>query len=321
MNATRSRSRSSKSSASRKSSAKSSAGKKGGAKTAQQRRAQGSSTKSVSAKSRGAKTASSTRGPSRSSARGAASRSRTPVGQAIEILMDDHKKVQTMFRQAERAKKDPEKLQGIVEAACQALTLHSEIEEEHFYPVVRESLKETDLIAEALIEHASAKQLIAELESGDPEDEQYAAMFTVLGEYVKHHIKEEEGELFPKARRASGDFQPLLQALQARDEAEQAGKQAGRQGEAQEAGTQGERGGRREARARRGSRTRGGDESTQAEAGMDSTAESAAAVDIEQPRRGRRGQADETGETESAVHGRDQDSAEEGTRGSRQSGR
>jgi len=320
MNATRSRSRSSKSSASRKSSAKSSAGKKGGAKTAQQRRAQGSSTKSVSAKSRGAKTASSTRGPSRSSARGAASRSRTPVGQAIEILMDDHKKVQTMFRQAERAKKDPEKLQGIVEAACQALTLHSEIEEEHFYPVVRESLKETDLIAEALIEHASAKQLIAELESGDPEDEQYAAMFTVLGEYVKHHIKEEEGELFPKARRASGDFQPLLQALQARDEAEQAGKRAGKQGEAQ-AGTQGERGGRREARARRGSRTRGGDESTQAEAGMDSTAESAAAIDIEQPRRSRRGKADETGETESAIHGRDQDSAEEGTRGSRQSGR
>jgi hemerythrin superfamily protein len=319
MNATRSRSKSSKSSASRKSSAKSRAGAKGGAKTAQQRRAQGSSKKSASAQSRGAKSARSRSGSSRSSASGSASRSRTPLGQAIEILMEDHKKVQTMFRQAERAKKDPQKLQGIVEAACQALTQHSEIEEEHFYPVLRESLKETDLVAEALIEHASAKQLIAELESGDPEDEQYAAMFTVLGEYVKHHIKEEEGEIFPKARRARGDFEPLLQALQARDEAEQAGEQAGMQG-TQQRGAQRERGGRRQTGGRRGGGGRGGDQSTQAEAGMESTAEGATG-DVEQPRRGRRGQPDETGETESVIRGRDEESSEEGTRGSRQGGR
>ena len=91
------------------------------------------------------------------------------------MLMADHKMVQQMFRQAERAKNDPEQLREIVEAACAALTLHAEIEEQHFYPMLREALKEGDLIAEALVEHASAKQLIAELESGDPEEEEYAA--------------------------------------------------------------------------------------------------------------------------------------------------
>jgi len=133
--------------------------------------------------------------------------------------MADHKMVQQMFRQAERAKENPEQLREIVEAACAALTLHAEIEEQHFYPVMRETGKETDMIAEAYVEHASAKQLIAELESGDPEDEEYAAKFKVLGEYVKHHIKEEENEIFPQARRARADFEPLLEALVARDEA------------------------------------------------------------------------------------------------------
>lgn len=157
------------------------------------------------------------------------------------MLMADHKMVQQMFRQAERAKNDPEQLREIVEAACAALTLHAEIEEQHFYPVMREQGKDTDMIAEAYVEHASAKQLIAELEGGDPQDEEYAAKFKVLGEYVKHHIKEEENEIFPKARRARGDFEPLLEALVARDEAvmaegseeEQAGQARGGRGASQ----------------------------------------------------------------------------------------
>jgi hemerythrin-like domain-containing protein len=133
--------------------------------------------------------------------------------------MADHKMVQQMFRQAERAKEKPDQLREIVEAACAALTLHAEIEEQHFYPQMRQTGKDTDMIAEAYVEHASAKQLIAELEGGDPEDEEYAAKFKVLGEYVKHHVKEEENEIFPKARRARADFEPLLEALIARDEA------------------------------------------------------------------------------------------------------
>jgi hemerythrin superfamily protein len=143
--------------------------------------------------------------------------------------MADHKMVQQMFRQAERAKEKPDQLREIVEAACAALTLHAEIEEQHFYPAMRETGKDTDMIAEAYVEHASAKQLIAELEGGDPEDEEYAAKFKVLGEYVKHHIKEEENEIFPKARRARADFGPLLEALVARDEAVMA--EGGEEGE------------------------------------------------------------------------------------------
>jgi hemerythrin-like domain-containing protein len=240
--------------------------------------------------------------------------------------MNDHRKVQTLFRQGERAKEDKEKLHAIVEEACEALTMHADIEEQHFYPVMRKAGKETDLIAEAEVEHASARQLIAELESGDPEDEQYAATFKVLGEYVKHHIKEEEREIFPKARRARGDFAPLLAALQARDEAEQAEGTSGRSSRAaargaaeaeQESGSSRERGSRgREGRGRRSSRERAGaqTETSGAQAGAESGSEG----DVEQPLRGRRGESEETGETETPMHGRDQEPIEEGTRGSRQ---
>lgn len=155
----------------------------------------------------------------KSSSRSASRGSRSPIGQAIEMLSADHRMVQQMFGQGERAKKNPQRLQQIVEAACAALTLHAEIEEQYLYPQMRATGKDTDMIAEAYIEHASAKQLIAELEGGDPGEEEYAAKFKVLGEYVKHHVKEEEGEIFPKARRARADFAPLLEALVARDEA------------------------------------------------------------------------------------------------------
>ena len=154
-----------------------------------------------------------------SQSRPASRASGTTIGQAIAILAADHKMVQQMFRQGERARNDPERLRALVEAACAALTLHAEIEEQHLYPVMRALGKDTDMIAEAYVEHASAKQLIAELQGGDPGDEEYAAKFKVLGEYVKHHVKEEETQIFPKARRARGDFRPLLEALVARDEA------------------------------------------------------------------------------------------------------
>jgi hemerythrin-like domain-containing protein len=240
--------------------------------------------------------------------------------------MNDHKKVQTLFRQGERAKEDKEKLRAIVEQACEALAMHADIEEQHFYPVMREAGKETDLIAEAEVEHASAKQLIAELESGDPEEEQYAATFKVLGEYVKHHIKEEEGEIFPKARRARGDFTPLLTALQARDEAEQAEGTAGRGARAaagsraaeaeQGSGSSSARG--REGRGRRSLRGRAGGEAETQQSTPQAGAESGGEDDVEQPRRGRRGGSEETGETETPIHGGDQEPVEEGTRGSRQ---
>ena len=85
---------------------------------------------------------------------------------------------------------------------CVTLTVHATIEEELFYPAAREAEVETDLLDEAEVEHASAKDLIAQIEGMGPDDELYDAKVTVLGEYIDHHVKEEEGEMFPKCRKA-----------------------------------------------------------------------------------------------------------------------
>lgn len=132
----------------------------------------------------------------------------------IEMLTDDHEAAKKLFRQGDKLADDPEQLQSIVRQACVALTQHAEIEEEFLYPALREV--DGDLIAEAQVEHDSARQLIADLESMDPDDERYRATFKVLGEYVGHHIKEEQDEIFPLARESKADFEPLFEALTAR---------------------------------------------------------------------------------------------------------
>ena len=271
------------------------------------------------------------RSPPSTAKRGSSSRgSSTPVGQAIEMLMADHKMAQRMFRQAERAKDDPAQLREIVEAACAALTLHTEIEEQHLYPVMRDAIDDTEMISEAYIEHASAKQLIAELQGGDPEDGEYAARFKVLGEYVKHHIKEEENEIFPKARRARADFAPLLEALVARDEAvlaegaeeETTATANGNGGRSrQSAGTAGRSAPRGRQGRGRGSASEAGvarEEESTARAGR-----SEGETDIEQPaRRGRGSRTQEdTGDLESGGQGRESESEDAETRGSTQRGR
>jgi hemerythrin-like domain-containing protein len=83
-----------------------------------------------------------------------------------------------------------------------ALTIHATVEEEIFYPAVREAIDDEDLMDEADVEHANAKNLIAQLEEASPGDDHYDAKVTVLGEMVDHHVKEEEGEIFPKAKKA-----------------------------------------------------------------------------------------------------------------------
>jgi hemerythrin superfamily protein len=313
MNATRTKSKKSGASQRSRTSSKSSAAK-GRSKGSTSSGSKGRGASAKSSRSESSSRGSSSRG---SSSRGASSRggssgrgSRTPIGQAIEMLAEDHKMVQKLFRQGERAKEDPEQLREIVEMACQALTLHAEIEEQHFYPVMREAGKETEMIAEAEIEHASAKQLIAQLQGGDPEDETYAAMFKVLGEYVKHHIKEEENEIFPKARRARGDFEPLLQALQAKNEAMESAMEADAASSGESASGAAKGGGRgRKGGARRSSRSRGGEDSAQAGGGGESGAG--------ETRRSRRGESADSGESESAMT-REQDSGDEGNRSSRQ---
>jgi len=150
---------------------------------------------------------------------------------AITLLQQDHQEVQQLFKDAEKLGEDKlDELQEIVETACMALTVHAQVEEELVYPAFREALEdEQDLIVEAEIEHQSATDLIAQLEEMDPSDERYKPTFTVLGEYVNHHIREEEKEMFPKARKSDIDLDALGQQVMARKaevEADLSGQEA-----------------------------------------------------------------------------------------------
>lgn len=139
---------------------------------------------------------------------------------AIQILTADHREVSKIFEQFEKIKDkdDAEKKQSLVQRACDELTIHAQVEEEIFYPALRKALEDDDLIDEAVVEHISAKQLIAELETMEPGDDLYDAKFTVLGEYVKHHVKEEQNEIFPKAKKSKMDLKQLGQEIAERKE-------------------------------------------------------------------------------------------------------
>jgi hemerythrin-like domain-containing protein len=139
---------------------------------------------------------------------------------AIEILTEDHKKVQKIFKEFEKNKEDAgeEEKAEMVRTVCQELTIHAQIEEEIFYPALRKVIEE-DLLDEAEVEHGSAKQMIAELEKMEPGDDLYDAKFTVLGEYVNHHIKEEQKEIFPQAKKAKLDLEQLGKKLMRRKQA------------------------------------------------------------------------------------------------------
>jgi hemerythrin superfamily protein len=124
---------------------------------------------------------------------------------AIALLTADHKSVKGLFQAFEKIKdrKDSQDEKAeLVQRICSELTVHATIEEEIFYPAVREAVDEDDLMDEAEVEHASAKDLISQLESSSPDDDRFDAKVTVLGEMIDHHVKEEEGEMFPKARKA-----------------------------------------------------------------------------------------------------------------------
>jgi hypothetical protein len=131
---------------------------------------------------------------------------------AIALLTDDHKAVQKLFKQYEKlveGEADGEEKAALARQICMELNIHAQIEEEIFYPAVREGIEEEDLLDEAEVEHASAKELIAQLSAMAPEDELYDAKVTVLGEYVNHHIKEEQDEMFPQVKKAKIDTDSL----------------------------------------------------------------------------------------------------------------
>jgi len=127
---------------------------------------------------------------------------------AIEMLKQDHKRVQKLLKDLEKvARDDDEGIRELVETACLELQIHSMLEEEIFYPAVRaraENQEQEDLLNEAEVEHEMADELIAKLHAVEPDDPMYCAYFTVLGEYVKHHVKEEEQGLFPKVEAMKG---------------------------------------------------------------------------------------------------------------------
>ena len=143
--------------------------------------------------------------------------------EVLNMLKDDHKRAKKAFKDFEKldAQKQSDQALQLVEQTCAELQVHTTLEEELFYPALREVLKEQDLLDEAQVEHDSAKQLIEQLQSqGDQQqlDGKYVATFTVLGEYVKHHIKEEESEMFEQAEKVGNkiDWAALGEQMKAR---------------------------------------------------------------------------------------------------------
>jgi len=143
---------------------------------------------------------------------------------ACDLLDADHRAVKKMFKEFEeltgsRARSAGQKKLELARRICMELTVHAQIEEEIFYPALRAVIKEADLLDEAEVEHQSAKDLIAQIQAEPEIDDKVEAKVKVLGEYIDHHVKEERGEIFPKARSARKlDLVAMREDLQARKE-------------------------------------------------------------------------------------------------------
>ena len=139
---------------------------------------------------------------------------------AMELLKQDHREVEMLFKEFEKLEQDGEEaVEQVIATACTELKIHDKIETEVFYPAIREQAGNEeieDLLNEAEVEHTSVRNLIQTIESMDPADEKRTAHFTVLMEYVKHHVKEEEKEMFPKLKKLDDDFEQLGQQLKER---------------------------------------------------------------------------------------------------------
>jgi hemerythrin superfamily protein len=118
---------------------------------------------------------------------------------ATALLRADHKRVSELFAEYEKTQSSAKKKQ-VVSQICTELSVHAQVEEEIFYPAVKRALKDKELVPEATVEHASLKALVAEVEGVEPNGEMFDAKIKVLSEYVKHHVKEEQNEMFPKAK-------------------------------------------------------------------------------------------------------------------------
>lgn len=164
-------------------------------------------------------TASKAKAPAKTKARSGRTRRtarRDPL--AIVLLKKDHREVEAMFDEYEQLDKDDEK-QALFNKIALALKVHTQIEEEIFYPEERGEVDD-DMLDEAYVEHDGAKKLIAEIEGMKPSDEYYDAKVKVLSEYIKHHVKEEEqpGGIFAQSKKGDEDLEAMGERLQARKE-------------------------------------------------------------------------------------------------------
>ena len=146
---------------------------------------------SATKKTATAKTASTTKGPD-----------------AVTFLKADHRAVEKLFSQFEKAK-DKDRKKALADKICLELRVHMQIEEEIFYPVSREYLKDEAIVDEAVVEHAAAKDLMDEIEAMQPTEDLYDAKVTVLEEQIEHHVEEEETEYFPKVQKTDMDLKAV----------------------------------------------------------------------------------------------------------------
>jgi hemerythrin superfamily protein len=144
---------------------------------------------------------------------------------ACDLLDADHRAVKKLFNQYDElagsnAQRSVQQRMELAREICTQLSVHAQIEEEIFYPQLRAVFKKTDLLAEAEVEHSTAKELIAQIQAAAQQpDESFDAKVKVLGEYIDHHVKEERNEIFPKARSTRGlDLMALREQLAMRKE-------------------------------------------------------------------------------------------------------
>jgi hypothetical protein len=135
----------------------------------------------------------------------------------IEMLKEDHQKVKELFEEFEST--EGSEAAEIAATAIMELEIHAELEEKLIYPAIREEIDEDDMMNEAVEEHHLVHVLIKELKKLKPADERFEAKFKVLGELVKHHIEEEEGEMLPKAEKSDIDWEKLEMTVMKRKEA------------------------------------------------------------------------------------------------------
>jgi hemerythrin superfamily protein len=139
-------------------------------------------------------------------------RSASETQSALDLLEEDHREVEGYFDAYEDLEDEAEK-EELATKICLALRVHTQIEEEIFYPAARKATEDDDLLDEAAVEHGSAKRLIEEIEAMEVGDDLYDAKVKVLGEQVRHHVKDEEAELFPEVKSAKMDIEEIGKKL------------------------------------------------------------------------------------------------------------